>query len=223
LAGLFAFSGEGERGRVDAVAQACGPGAVREDVAEMAAAAGAGDLDAAHTVTQVLVLIDGFGAGGDHEAGPAAARVELGAAHEEQRATCGAVVVAGFVIFSEEASEGALGAFFTQYVILLGREHGLPLGVAADDLLLGIGLGMTQGDLLRLRGGAMGCGEPNANAAETAGHRLMLLLKQISLKKIWGSAGQTSATTSISTSRLRGKRATSTVVRAGRVSLSAPK
>ena len=71
-------------------------------------------------------------------------------------------------------------------------------------------------------------GRPNADAAGATRNRLTLLLKQISSKqidtrRIWGSASQTSATTSISTSRLRGKRATSTVVRAGKVSLSVPK
>ena len=46
---------EVERQRVDAVAQAGGLRAVGEDVAEVAAAAGAGDLDAAHAVADVLV------------------------------------------------------------------------------------------------------------------------------------------------------------------------
>ena len=48
LARLGLLAGEGERGGVDAVAQAGGTGAVGEDVAEVASAAGAGDLDAAH-------------------------------------------------------------------------------------------------------------------------------------------------------------------------------
>ena len=134
----LAFAGEVERGGVDAVAQAGGTRAVGEDVAEVPATTGAGDLDAPHAVAPVLVLSDGFGAGGDHEAGPAAAGVELGAAHEEQRATCGAVVVAGFVILREEAGEGPLSAFFAQHMILLRREKGSPLGVATDDFRLGI-------------------------------------------------------------------------------------
>ena len=44
--------------RVDAVAQAGGLRAVGEHVAEVAAAAGAGDLDAAHAVAEVLVGLD---------------------------------------------------------------------------------------------------------------------------------------------------------------------
>ena len=55
---------------------------------------------------KVLVLLDGLGVGGEHEAGPAAAGVELGAAQEEQRAAAGAVVVAGFVVLGEGAGEG---------------------------------------------------------------------------------------------------------------------
>jgi len=139
LAGeLFAFAGEAERGGIDAVAQAGGARTIGEDVAKMAAAAGTGDFNAPHAVAPVLVLIDGFGAGGDHKAGPAATGVELGAAHEEQRATCGAVVVAGFVILGEKAGEGALGAFFTQHLILLRREQGSPLSIAADDFSVGV-------------------------------------------------------------------------------------
>ena len=83
---MLLFVLEGERGGVDAVAQAGGSRAVGEDVAEVAAAAGAGHFDAAHAEAAVLVLDDGFRLGGDHEAGPAAAGVELGAAEEEQRA-----------------------------------------------------------------------------------------------------------------------------------------
>jgi len=69
---LFSLASEGEGGGVDAVAKACGAGTVGENVAKMAAAAGAGDLNPAHTVAQVFVLFDGFGAGRQHEAGPAA-------------------------------------------------------------------------------------------------------------------------------------------------------
>jgi hypothetical protein len=48
------------------------------------------------------------------------------------------VVVAGFVILSEKAGEGALSALLTQDMILLRREKGSPLGVATDDFRLGI-------------------------------------------------------------------------------------
>src|SRR6185437_11089611 len=83
---------EGERGGVDAVAQAGGARAVGEDVPEVAAAARAGHLDAAHAEAAVFVLLDGGGIGGDHEAGPAALRVELGSGKEQQRPAARAVV-----------------------------------------------------------------------------------------------------------------------------------
>ena len=217
---LFALAGEGERGGVDAVAQAGGAGTVGEDVAEMAAAAGAGDLDAPHAEAQVLVLLDGFGVGGNHEAGPAAAGVELGAAQKEQRAAAGAVVVAGLVILGERAGEGALGALLAQDVILLGRERGAPLGVAADDLLL---VNRSWGPPGKnTRAGAAECG----SRAIRAGAARPGLPPPIELdaragpamraRQLGGQCGdQASATSSISTSTLRGRRETSTVVRAG--------
>jgi len=80
-------------------------------VAEVAAAARAGDLDAAHAKIAVLVLVDGLGLGGNHEAGPAAAGVEFSAAQEQERIAAGAVVVAGFMVLGECAGEGALVPF----------------------------------------------------------------------------------------------------------------
>src|ERR1035437_9141962 len=68
---------EGQRGGVDAIAQAGGAGAIGEDVAQVGVAAGTGDLDAAHAEARVFVLADGFGVGGQHKAGPAAAGVEF--------------------------------------------------------------------------------------------------------------------------------------------------
>jgi len=56
---LFRF-GERQRGGVDAVTQAGGVGAVGEDMTQVAAAAGAGDLDAPHAVAQVFMLLDGL-------------------------------------------------------------------------------------------------------------------------------------------------------------------
>ena len=58
----------------------------------------------------------------------------------------GAVIVAGFVIFSKGAGEGPLGALFAQDTILLGRERGAPLGLGVDNLFLRF----AQGDLLWL-------------------------------------------------------------------------
>jgi len=71
---VLLFVLKGERGGVDAVAQASGTRAIRKDVAEMAPAAGAGDFDAAHAEGAVFMLDDGLGLGG---------MVKLGQPHPE--------------------------------------------------------------------------------------------------------------------------------------------
>ena len=71
-------------------------------MAQMPATAGAGHFNPPHAMARVFVLHNGFGACREHKARPAAAGVELGAAHKEQRATGGAMVVAGLVILSEQ-------------------------------------------------------------------------------------------------------------------------
>jgi hypothetical protein len=130
LAGVF-LAGEGEGSGVDAVAEAGGVGSVGEYMAEVAAAFGAGNFDAVHAVRVVLVFVNGSGFRGDYEAGPSAAGVELGAGEEEKRSTASAVVVSCFVILSESAGEGALGAFFAKDVVLLGCERFAPFGFSA--------------------------------------------------------------------------------------------
>src|SRR6187402_602021 len=54
----YLFRLELQRRRVDAVAQACRPGAVGEDMAEMAAAFGAKHLGADHAVAGIVLLVD---------------------------------------------------------------------------------------------------------------------------------------------------------------------
>src|SRR6185312_6733903 len=95
---------------VHAVAQAGGLGAVGEDVAEVAAAAGAADLGAVHEEAAV-------GLGGDvrrvdrrEEARPAGAGVELGVRGEERQAAGGADEDAFLVDLVERAGEGPLRA-----------------------------------------------------------------------------------------------------------------
>src|SRR5579875_334362 len=70
-------SSELQRGGVNAIAETGGRRTVRKDVAQVAAATRTGYLHAAHSIAQVLMLLDGFGIGGNHEAGPSAAGVEL--------------------------------------------------------------------------------------------------------------------------------------------------
>src|SRR5215217_4585033 len=86
------FSVEIERGGVDAVAQTRRRRAVREDMAEVAAAAGAQDLGAHHAVRRVNLLLDRVRAARREERGPATARVVLRVGAEELgSAPCAAV------------------------------------------------------------------------------------------------------------------------------------
>src|SRR5580692_2801482 len=119
---LFGSPFEGERGGIDAVAQAGGAGAVREYVAQVAAAAGASHFNAAHAEGVVFVFGNGLRVGGDHEAWPAASGVKFRPGEEQQLATSGTVIIAGLMVLGEGAGAGALGALFAQDVILLGRQ-----------------------------------------------------------------------------------------------------
>ena len=129
---------KGDGGGIDAVAQAGWLGAVGENVAEVASAARAGDLNAAHAPAIIFVLGDGFGVFRNGEAGPSAAGVEFGVAAEEHRpATC-AHVFAGGVILCQRSGKGALGAFLAEDVVLLGRKPLTPFRIAELELLCGI-------------------------------------------------------------------------------------
>src|SRR4051794_738180 len=95
-----------EGGRVDAEALAGGfARAVIEDVAKVAAAGGAEDLDAAHAVAGVFVELDVPG-NGAVETRPAAVAVELRLRGEEFGAAGGADVHAAVVVEVELPGEG---------------------------------------------------------------------------------------------------------------------
>src|SRR4051794_28562690 len=94
----FLFTGlrlQLERTGVDAVALTGRTRPVREHVAEVAAARGAGDLGAGHPVGRVDVGVDALEIHRLDEARPAGARVELGVGPEQLRATAGTTVGAG--------------------------------------------------------------------------------------------------------------------------------
>src|ERR1700722_12125031 len=133
IVALFAFAGKAERCGVDAVAKSRRSRAIREHVTQMAATTRAGHFNPPHAVTRVLVLYNGFGVCRKHKAGPSAAGVELGAAHEKQRAAGSAMVVARLVILGEQTGKWALGAFLAQHVILLRGQQRSPLRIAPDD------------------------------------------------------------------------------------------
>src|SRR5438874_10721426 len=125
-----------DRRRVDAVAQPGRRRAVVEDVAEVAAALGAGDLGADHEKAAVLVLLDRGALRRLVEAGPAAVGVELGRRREQlgpaARAPVGALGVGVPVL----AGERALGALLSEHVVLLRRQLLPPLGVRLLNSLL---------------------------------------------------------------------------------------
>src|SRR5580700_7394975 len=79
-----------ERQGVHAVALPGGPGAVGEDVAQVAVAAGTGDLGPPHPEGPVLVLVDDPVLHGPREARPAAPRLELVVGPEELGPAAGA-------------------------------------------------------------------------------------------------------------------------------------
>src|SRR5687768_5559010 len=80
--------------RIDAVAQALGTWAIRKQVTEMAAAAGAAHLGADHAVAAVLMEGHLLAIGRRREARPVAAAVELGRAVEQKLAAAGAPIAA---------------------------------------------------------------------------------------------------------------------------------
>src|ERR1039457_2301992 len=126
---------EVEGGGVDAVAQAGGLGAVGEDMAEVASAAGTGDLGAHHAVAAVFDLLDVLPVQGIGEAGPAASGVELGIGGEELEAAGGAEIDAGGAGFGVLSGEWPLGTLLAQDAVLLGSERTAPLFVRLANLV----------------------------------------------------------------------------------------
>src|SRR5262245_24252553 len=76
-------------GRIDAVAQAGGAGAVVEDVAEMAVAFRAQRLGADHAVADIALFVDMAVDGRRGETRPAAAGIELGIRFKQRLAATG--------------------------------------------------------------------------------------------------------------------------------------
>ncbi len=114
-----------ERDRVDAVAQPRRGGAVREDVALVAVAAGAQGLDAQHAVRGVAHLLDVRLVERGVEAGPAGAALELGLVLEQRQAALATAVDAGALLTQQAAAERGLGAVMQQDAGFLGRQVGL--------------------------------------------------------------------------------------------------
>src|SRR5690606_10872369 len=116
--------------RVQAVAQSGGGRAIVEYVAEVAAAAGTGDLGAHHAVAEVSGLGDIFLYRRGVEARPAATGVEFGAGVEQQVAAAHAEVLPRPILAVVDAGEGTLGALLAAHRVLLGGQSGAPVIVA---------------------------------------------------------------------------------------------
>ena len=126
---------EVQRAGVDAVAQAGRVRAVVEDVAEVAAAALADDLGAAHEEAVVGPGLDRVVVHRVEEARPAGAGVELGVGAEQLCAAAATAVDAVLLVVPVGAGERALGALLAEDLVLLGRELRPPLRLGLLDLL----------------------------------------------------------------------------------------
>ncbi|CAH2401244.1 hypothetical protein MES5069_280021 [Mesorhizobium escarrei] len=123
---------EFQRDPVDAIAQAGRRRAVLEDVAEMAAAAGAVAFGADHAVAAVDGRLDRTG----HrivEAWPAGAALELQLGFEQGLVAADAGKSAGALLVEQGAAARPLGAVITHHRILLRRQPGAPFGIGAGD------------------------------------------------------------------------------------------
>src|SRR3954454_17789827 len=130
-----------QRRRIDAVAQAIGPGAVIEDVAEMAVAFRAQHLGAHHAVADVALLVDMAVIRRPGKTRPAAAGIELGVGLEQRLAAAGASIGALAVLMLVFAGERTLGRLLAQYGILHRRQFLAPLGFALLDFVGRLGVG----------------------------------------------------------------------------------
>src|SRR5207302_11378482 len=120
---------------VDAVAEAGRRRTVVEDVAQVPAAFGAGDLGPDHPERAVHVLLDRSLGGRGIEARLAAVGVELGFGVEELRAGPGAEVLALPRLRLVLNAEGSLGALLAQHLVLHRCQLGPPFGLALLDLV----------------------------------------------------------------------------------------
>ena len=96
--------------------------AVGKDVAEVAVAARAQDLDAHHAVAAIRLGRDVLVGDRLEEARPAGARIELGVRREQRQPAADARVDAAALVVEQRAAERPLGAVRARHGELLGRE-----------------------------------------------------------------------------------------------------
>ena len=124
--------------------------AVGEDVAEVAAAAGAGDFRALHPVTGVTDAVNVGLVERREEAGPAGAGVELGVGAEQRQPAQPAAIDAAALVVEEHAAERRLGAVVQQHALFLVAQGGDKRGA-----LGGRGRGQVEARSWRRSGACM--------------------------------------------------------------------
>ena len=97
-----------KRHRIDAITQACRCGAVVKHVTKMSIALSAQNLGALHAVAVIDLIEHRLSLHRLKITRPAAARIELAVAGEQQLAATGAAIFAGFLGVPIFAGEGAL-------------------------------------------------------------------------------------------------------------------
>src|SRR5258707_4630553 len=130
----FFISLDGQRCRVQPIAQAGRARAVVKDVARVALAARAKNLRAVHAVTAVGVGDDVLGGNRLEETRPAGAGIEFGFRGEQRQSAADAIINAGLVVVVESAAKSRFGALGAGNFILIGRQLLLPLGIGLDYL-----------------------------------------------------------------------------------------
>ncbi len=125
----------------------------------MRAALPALHFGAHHAVTDVAYFADDGLRGGLPEAGPAAARFELGARVEQRRAAAHAAIDAVAVVVPVQAGERRLGGAATRHAVLLLAQFAAPEGVIrvfggglGHDAFLSRGAGQAGGRRVFRRG-----------------------------------------------------------------------
>ena len=109
-------------------------GAVREDVAEVAAAGRAQHFRTHHPVGRVGLLVDRLLAGRRRESGPAATGVVLRVGLEQLGPAAGTAVRARLEHVVVLAAERRLGSLLAQHLVLLGRQLFAPRLLGLLDL-----------------------------------------------------------------------------------------
>ena len=117
-----------QRQRIDAIAQACGPRAIVENMTQVRVATAAQYFGAVHSVRMIRMFFHNFIVGGRGETWPTTARVELGIGSKKLLATTDTLINAGRIGGLIFAGKGWFRTLLAGHMILIRRELLLPLG-----------------------------------------------------------------------------------------------